>query len=137
MSETAIYTEYHPRWYRRRVSTWWWLGRLPYLIFILREVSSVFIAWFVVFTLLQIRAISGSASDYDSFKAFARHPLVIGLNVISLFFVVFHAITWFSLAPKAMVVRLRGQRVPARWILLGNLAAWALVSGLLTWLILR
>src|SRR5438132_766531 len=42
------YTEYHPRWYRTRVSTWWWLARWPYLKFILREISSVFVAWFVV-----------------------------------------------------------------------------------------
>jgi fumarate reductase subunit C len=56
---------------------------------------------------------------------------------LSCFFVVFHAITWFNLAPKAMVIRLRGQRVPGRWIVIGNLAAWALVSGLVAWLIFR
>ena len=28
----TAYTEYHPRWYRRRVSTWWWLARWSYLI---------------------------------------------------------------------------------------------------------
>ena len=45
------YTEYHPRWYRPRVSTYWWLGRWPYLRFILRELSSLAVAFFVVLTL--------------------------------------------------------------------------------------
>ena len=34
------------------------------------------------------------------------------LNVITFVFVVFHAVTWFNLAPKAMVVHLGGKRLP-------------------------
>jgi fumarate reductase subunit C len=129
--------EFHPRWYRRRTSTWWWLRRGAYLVFILREASSAFIAWFILFTLLQIRAVSQAEHMYLDFMDFAMHPLVVALNLVSFFFVIFHAITWFNLAPKAMVIRLRGQRVPALWIVVGNLAAWALVSGLVAWFILR
>src|SRR5713101_5793515 len=55
---TPAYTLNHPRWYRKRVSTYWWLQRWEYLRFVLREVSSVFVAWFVVLTLLQIYAVS-------------------------------------------------------------------------------
>ena len=36
--------------YRVRMSTYWWLGRRAYLKFILREISSVFVAWFVLVT---------------------------------------------------------------------------------------
>ena len=41
MSQAPAYTEYHPRWYRRRVSTYWWMGRWSYLVFILRELSRI------------------------------------------------------------------------------------------------
>ena len=58
------------------------------------------------------------------------------LNAVSLLFVVFHAITWFNLAPQAMVVRLRGQRVPGTWIAASNYVAWAVASALVAWLIL-
>ena len=47
MSSTPSYTLYHPRWHRTRVSTYWWLGRRRYFLFILRELSSVFVAWAV------------------------------------------------------------------------------------------
>jgi fumarate reductase subunit C len=135
MSEPPVYSEFHPRWYRTRVSTYWWLKRASYLVFILREVSSVFIVWFVVFTLVQIRAVSQGPDSYQQFLSWCRHPVILGLNVVSLCFVAIHSITWFNLAPKAMVVRWRGQRVPAKWIVASNYALWALVSALVVWMI--
>ena len=46
-----------PRPYRRRVPILWWVRRRSYLLFVAREVSSVFVAWFVVFLLLLVRAV--------------------------------------------------------------------------------
>jgi fumarate reductase subunit C len=137
MSRAPAYTEYHPRWHRTRVSTYWWMHRWSYLAFILRELSSAFIAWFVVFTLLQIYALSQGPEGYRQFQGWAKNPVILLVNLVSLFFVVFHSITWFNLAPKAMVVRLRGQRVPGQWIAGANYAAWALVSLLVAWIILK
>jgi fumarate reductase subunit C len=137
MSEAPIYTEYHPRWYRRRVSTYWWLRRPSYLAFILRELSSLFVAWFVVFTLLQIHALSQGAESYQRFQEWSKNPTVLIVNVITLFFVVLHSITWFKLAPQAMVVRYRGQRVPAAWIAGPNYVAWLVVSALVAWIVLK
>ena len=131
------YTLYHPRWYRAPVSTWWWLRRWSYLKFILREISSVFVAWFVVELLLQVSALAGGAQSYSKFQAWLRNPVVVLLNVISLFFVVFHAVTWCNLAAKATVVRLRGRRVPGLLIAASNYAVWAVVSVIIAWFLLR
>jgi succinate dehydrogenase subunit C len=136
MTQMATYTEHHPRWYRTRVSTYWWLSNWPYLKFILRELSSVFIAWFVVMVMLQIRALSHGPEAYKGFQQWLRTPILIAFNGISFFFVLFHAITWFNLAPKAMVVRLRGKRVPDLMIAAPNYAAWLMVSALVAWLLL-
>jgi fumarate reductase subunit C len=133
----AIYTEYPPKGYRVRVSTYWWLARWAYLKFILREVSSIFVAWFVIETLMQIRALSVGTLAYAEFQDFLRNPLVMALNIISLLFVVFHTITWFNLAPKAMAVRLGGKRVPAVLIAGPNYVAWVVVSAVVTWFLLR
>jgi fumarate reductase subunit C len=135
--QTAGYTEYHPRWYRSRVSTWWWLSRWPYSKFILREISSVFVAWFVVVLLLQIRALSHGPEAYARFQHWLQNPLVVLLNLVTLFFVVFHAITWFNLAPSAMAVRFRGKRVPDFFIVSANVAAWAAVSLVVAWFLVR
>jgi len=131
------YTEHPVRGYRVRMSTYWWLGRWPYLKFILREFSSVFVAWFVIETLLQINALIDGPATYADFQEFFRNPLVIAINVIALFFVVFHAITWFNLAPKAMAVRVGGKRLPAIAIAGPQYIAWLVVSAAVAWFLLR
>jgi fumarate reductase subunit C len=134
---SAGYTEFHPRWYRRRMSVFWWVGRRSYLIFVLRELSSVFVAWSVVFLLLLIHAVGQGGTQYRQFVHLSGDPWMLALNVVTLAFLVFHALTWFNLAPQAMVVRLRGKRVPRSWIAGAHYAAWALLSALAAWLILR
>jgi len=136
-SNTPIYTEFHPRWYRRHVSVYWWLGQRQYLKFILREVSSVFVAWFVVLTLLQLRALRVGPEAYARFVHWLEHPATIVFNVICLFFVIFHAITWFNLAPRAMAVKFRGKRLPEIFISAPNYAMWIVVSVGVAWMVLR
>jgi fumarate reductase subunit C len=130
-------TEYLPRSYQARVSTYWWLSRWAYLKFILREGSSVFVAWVVIVTLLQIRALTRGPVDYAEFQNWLRNPFVLALNVVSLFFVTFHAITWFNLAPKAMAIRLRGKRLPNLAIAGPNYVAWVVISAAVAWILLR
>ena len=132
---SARYTEFHPRWYRRRMSVFWWVGRRSYLIFVLRELSSVFVAWSVVFLLLLVHAVSEGSRQYRQFLNLSSNPWMMALNVITVAFLLFHAITWFNLAPQAMVVRVRGNRVPRSAITGAHYAAWALLSALVAWLI--
>ena len=131
------YTEFHPRWYRPPMSVFWWAGRRSYLVFVLRELSSIFTAWSVVFLILLVHAVSEGGRQYRQFLNLSSNPWMMALNVITLAFLLFHAITWFNLAPQAMVVRLRGNRVPRSAITGAHYAAWALLSALVAWLILR
>ena len=129
-------TEFHPRLYRPRMPVFWWVGRRSYLIFVIRELSSVFVAWSVVFLLLLVNAVSQGTREYRQFLHLSSEPWMLVLNVITLAFLMFHAITWFNLAPKAIVVRLRGERVPPSWIVSAHFAGWAVLSALAAWLIL-
>ena len=137
MEPTTSYTPHHPRWYRERMSTWWWVGRWPYLKFILREISSVFVAWFVVLVLLQVRALGRGPQPYAAFEDWLRHPWVLLLNTVSFFFVLFHSITWFNLAPQAMPVRVAGRRLPDALIAGSNYVAWLAISLLLGRILMR
>ena len=123
------YTTHHPRWYRKRVSTYWWFGQWPYLKFILREISSVFVAIFVGFTLLEIGALVAGPDAYEELQRWLQVPVVIALNMVSFLFVLFHSVTWFNLTPRAMVFRVGGRRVSDLWIALPNYVAWVVVSG--------
>ena len=136
MNETPTYREYHPKPYRPRVSTYWWLFQRSYFRFILRELSSVSVAFFVVVTLLQISALSRGPEAYAAFQQWLKSPLLLTLNAISFLFVVLHTITWFNAAPRAMAIRVGGKRLPDLAIALPNYAAWLAVSAGVIWLLL-
>jgi fumarate reductase subunit C len=119
------------------VSVWWWLQKRSYTGFVLRELTSVFVAFFAVVSLWQLRALAQGPEAYGQFLARLKTPLFLVLDTVALLFVLFHAITWFNLTPKAMVVRVRRKRVPD-WVIVGsNYAAWVVLSGLVAFLLLR
>ena len=96
MSVREAHTPYHPRWHRTRPSTYWWLERPAYFAFILREVSSVFVAWFVAYLVKLLWALAHGSGAYGAFLRLSSHPLVVLLNVVTFFFVTFHAVTWLG-----------------------------------------
>jgi fumarate reductase subunit C len=137
ITDQAARAEFHPRWYRKRLSTWWWLGEWHYLTFILRELTSISVAWFVVLTLFQLRALLHGPETYAHFTVSLQSPVMIALNAIAFCFVTFHTITWFNLAPRAMPVRMGGKRVPEFLVAAPNYVLWIAVSAFVGWLLLR
>jgi fumarate reductase subunit C len=125
------------RLYRRPVSTWWWTRKRSYFVFVMRELSSIFVAWFVAYLVLFIYAVGRGDAAYQSFLDWASSPWVTVLNVVALVFVLLHTVTWFSLTPQAMAVRVGGRRVPAWQIIVGQYAGLAVVSGFVFWLVTR
>lgn len=125
----------YTRLYKPKVRLLWWLSRRSYTLFVLRELSSVFVAWSVVYLLLLVRAVGRGPAEYQRFLDWSASPWLVGLNVVSLAFVLYHAVTFVNLTPQAIVVRLRGRRVPPR-LLAGSLyLTWLLVSVFLAWLV--
>ncbi len=133
----SLYTEYHPRWYRQRVSTWWWMAKPSYLKFIVRELTSLAVAWTVVLMLLLLDCLRAGEGSYREFLELLRMPWLIAVNLLALVLTLFHSVTWFNLAPKALAVRVGGKRVPAWMIALPHFLAWLIASAVMAWLILR
>ncbi|KAB2352327.1 fumarate reductase subunit C [Actinomadura rudentiformis] len=136
MTERVQYTEFHPRWHRTRFPVFWWLRRRSYLVFVVRELTSVFVAWTVVYLLLLINAVAEDDAAYQRFLDWSGTWWVVLLNVVALALLLFHTVTWFNLAPKAIVARMRGRPLPGIWIQGAHYLAWALVSAGVAWLIL-
>jgi len=136
MGASHTYTDYHPRWLRRKLSTYWWLEKRAYVAFILREGSCMFVAWFVVYLLLLVNSVVGGPASYARFLEWSATPWVLTLNVVSFLFIVYHAITFFVAAPQAMVVHIGHQRVPGFLVLAGHYVAWGAASVFVSWLLL-
>ena len=132
---TPAYTDYHPRWLRRHVSTYWWLEKGAYAAFILREMSCVFVGWVVVFLLLLVRAVGAGPAPYQDFLAWSASPAILLLNVVSLAFIVFHAVTFFQAAPQALVVHVGPKRVPTHFVSAAHYGALLAASVIVWWLV--
>jgi fumarate reductase subunit C len=123
--------------YRRPVSLLWWLRKRNYFVFVMRELSSLFIAWLVLYLVLLVRAVSRGEAAYDDYLDWAASPWVVVLNVVAFLFVLLHAVTWFNLTPQAMDVRLGGRPVPSVAVIGAQWAGLAVVSAFIAWLVLR
>jgi len=127
------------RLYRRKTPVFWWVHKPRYFLFVMRELSSLFVAWFVVYLLLLVHAVSEGGAAYQDFLDDADAPWLVAINVLAFVFLVLHAITWFHLTPKAMVLqvpndphvpeRLRGWTVPSWLILASQYLGFAVVSA--------
>jgi fumarate reductase subunit C len=115
--------------YRKRTPVFWWVRKPTYFLFVMRELSSFFVAWFVGYLLLLLHAVSQGEAAYRDFMADADAWWLVAINVVAFAFVVLHTITWFHLTPKAMVLQVpRHPRVPAR--LRGWTApAWLIIAS--------
>jgi fumarate reductase subunit C len=102
-----------PTTYRQPVSRLWWTKKRSYFLFAMRELSSIFVAWFAVFLIVMVFAIGRGEASYQRFLEWAASPIVVVVNIVALAFAVLHTVTWFVLTSQAMVVRLGGRRVPA------------------------
>jgi len=131
------YSRHHPKWYRQPVSVWWWLESWQYSKFVLRELTSVAVGFFALELLLEVRALARGEEAYQRFLARLENPFLIALNLLALIFVLFHSVTWFNLAPKAMPVRVGGRRLPDSVVAGSNYAAWLVISAVMAWIILR
>jgi fumarate reductase subunit C len=123
--------------WRRPVSVWWWTRKRTYFVFVMRELSSLFLAWFVVFLLLLLRAVTAGETAYADFLDLAASPWMLVLNGVAAAFLLLHVVTWFSLTPQAMALRVRGRKVPPVAVIAGQYAGLAAVSGFVLWLVTR
>src|SRR5262249_24896252 len=136
MKRSHVYTLYHPKWYRKRVSTYWWAERWQSLKFILRELSSIAVGYLVAVILWLFWSLSQGPESYAAFQDWVKTPLLILVNIIALLFVLYHTITWFNLAPKAMPVRVGGKRLPDWMISAPNYVAWIIISLVIAWFVI-
>lgn len=136
MSQRQVQSDYQQRVLPPRVPTLWWLEKGSYFAFILRELSCVFVAWFAVYLLLLVRAVSQGDASYQEFLAWSATTPIVLLHIVSFLFLIFHAVTFFDAAPQAMVVKMGPNRVPGSLILAGHYAGWAAASAVVAWLLL-
>jgi fumarate reductase subunit C len=136
-AENPRYTPFHPRWHRRRMPIFWWLRKRAYVRFITRELTSLAVGYTAALLVIQAWFLAGDPGAYEAFRAWLLTPWVMGLHTLVTLALVYHSVTWLNLAPKALVLRVGGRRVPGTLIVLGHYAGWLSASVLVLWILAR
>ncbi len=113
---------------RRTLGAFWWATRRSYFLIFLREISSVFIAAYVVLLIVLIAKAGGDQASYESYFELFTSPGMLVLHVAAFLFSLMHSITFFNLIPKGLSVRLGGEPVPPVLISGPNYAVWGVVT---------
>jgi fumarate reductase subunit C len=113
-----------------RMPIFWWLGKLSYTKFIIRELTSIAVGYTAVVLLVQIWGLSRGS---NFFADWLRSPFALVVHSFVLIVLLFHTITWLNLAPKALVVRVGGRRIPDQAVLIAHYFAWIAASALVLW----
>lgn len=135
-AETApTYKRFRPAAYKPSMALTWWMKKPTYLLYILRELTSVFVASYAVILLLTVRALSQGGEAWESWLATLQRPGMIAFHGVILLFAVYHSITWFTLAPTALVVRIKDKVLPANVLVAIHVGVWLIASALIAWVL--
>jgi succinate dehydrogenase subunit C len=119
-------TEAHaaPREYGWRMPAGWWTRNRHYVAYMLREFSSVPMALWMLWLLVEIQRASGSSATYRPHGSGA----FVVFSVIVLLFSLYHSVTFLSLAGTILHFKILDRPVPSRLIVLAMFGQWLVAS---------
>ncbi len=117
--------------YLSRPSRVWYLKRWPYRLFMLRELSAVFLAVYTVVMLVLVSNVHDGEGAYETFRDDLTSPLAIAFHLVALAFALLHTLTWFQAVPKAIRVRRGEEFVPPLALIGAHVLTWLGVSAVI------
>ncbi len=110
--------------YRWTMPRGWWTRRPNYFWYIVREFTSLPLALWLIWLLIEIRRAHHGPGVY-----YASHsPLFIAFSVIVLLFALYHSVTFLSLAGAILHFNVADRPIPSQLIVLSQFAAWVAAS---------
>lgn len=116
----------------------WWLNNPFYIRYIIRESTSVFVTLYALVLLTGLASLKSSEASYSAWLEAMGHPVMIVFHFFALAACLYHAITWFEVAPKvAPNLYIGGYKVPDIAITLIQYLIAVVCYALLYWLVWR
>jgi fumarate reductase subunit C len=95
--------------YRQPLRSDWWLRRRSYFLYVVRELTVVFMVAWLVWFLVQVAALKRGDYEPPTAEGFA----FIAFSVVCLFFTLWHAITFLNLSGLILRVPIGDRFLPA------------------------
>lgn len=115
--------------YKPKLSPVWWLKSRRYFLFMMRELSSVFIAAFALLFLYQLLALAKGPEAYAACRALLTTPAFVAFYAVAFVFALYHTITWLGVMGRVQVVRMGAFTVPPKLVTAGAFVGFFLVSA--------
>ena len=112
----------------RRSSAIWWNRSMPYRIFLLRELSAVSIAIYMVLLLILVQQVRDGEGSFEDYLDVLQNPVLVIFHIVALLFALLHTATWFQAMPKGLPLKIGERRIPPMQLIAGNYVIWAVVS---------
>jgi fumarate reductase subunit C len=112
------------RTYPYRQSRLWWLGNRRYLLYMVRELTAIPIAIWMVLFLVEIAAVRGGARGYQPLGG----PAWVVFSLFCLVLALYHSVSFLRLAGQFMRIPLGERNVPAGVIVAGAFSGFVVVS---------
>ncbi len=132
MSESKKYPEL-----RKRLTPGWWLSNRHYTVYMMRELTSLFITIFSLLYIYQLSILaSRNTTAYADYLNLLKNPLMVGFNIVILAFSLYHSLTWFFLIGKVMPLKIGRKATTPLLALAVNTAILGAISYGVIWLFL-
>ena len=120
---------------KHRMGADWWKQRRAYTLVALREFTSVPLALYYILLIGLFQAVREGAVAYAGFLTLLASPGMLLVHALALVAALYHTITFFNLAPKALVVRLGEDKLPGAMIAGPHYLGWLAISAGLLWMV--
>ena len=125
--------------YRQPMPNDWWLKSYRYFMYMMRELTALFAALWVLGFLAQLPMMAGYPENmgaYNRWLEYARSPVWIIFSFISLIFVLYHAVTFINLMGTVMTARFGKVRIGGGMVVAPMLLAWLGITIILAAIIM-
>ncbi|GGA85794.1 fumarate reductase subunit C [Neiella marina] len=115
----------------------WFMANRFHTLYMLREGTSVFVGLYSLIMLWGLAALVKGEAAWNSWLGHMENPIYIGFHLVALVACLYHAITWFSLAPKAMHLQKGDQKISDKPVVVGHYVAFVIATvviiGFVAW----
>ena len=132
--------------YTRPISKAWWLRdrghfNRRYFMFLIRELTSVFVALYVVLFIYELFLLTKGPEAHAAFRESLRSGPFIVFFLIALLFSLYHSWTWLGLTTKMQaagrgLVKIGTKTLPPIFVALGSYGAWLVATCVIAYLFL-
>ncbi len=102
----------------------WWTRRRHYFLYIVREFTSLPLAVWLIWFLVEVRRAHHGATVYYP----SASPFFVAFSVIVLLFALYHSYTFLSLAGSILRFKVLDKTVPSNVVVLAQFGIWAVAS---------